>query len=325
MRPDPARNLALRRYAKLVAGCTFGLLLAGGMVTSTGSGLAVPDWPLSFGQVMPPMQGGVLYEHGHRMVASAVGLLIVVEALWLARVEPRAWVRRLGWLALAGVVVQGLLGGLTVLLRLPESVSVSHAGVAQLVFGVTVTIALATSRGWLEAAGEGRPLDARTPALATLAAATTVVVYLQILLGAVVRHAGAGLAIPTFPLAYGRLVPPLASWPVRLHYAHRVGALVVALAAGWCALRAWGFRRAAPRVARTGYALAALVVVQIALGGWTIVSHKAAWIATLHLGVGALVFASSLVLAVRARRHVRLAPAPAGALLEPRVVAGGPG
>ncbi|MGH7565333.1 MAG: COX15/CtaA family protein, partial [Gemmatimonadota bacterium] len=136
-------------YTKLVAGCTFLLLLAGGMVTSTGSGLAVPDWPLSFGRVMPAMEGGVLYEHGHRMVATFVGALIVVEALWLWRAEPRRWVRMLGWIALGGVIVQGILGGLTVLLGLPDPVSVSHAALAEIVFGITVTIAVARSRSWL--------------------------------------------------------------------------------------------------------------------------------------------------------------------------------
>ena len=119
---------ALRRYTKLVAGSTFLLLLAGGMVTSTGSGLAVPDWPLSYGQWMPAMEGGVLYEHGHRLIAGFVGALIAMEALWLGRRETRVWVRRLGWLALGGVVLQALLGGATVLLRLPDPVSIAHAG-----------------------------------------------------------------------------------------------------------------------------------------------------------------------------------------------------
>ena len=172
---------ALRVYAKLVAGCTFLLLLAGGMVTSTGSGLAVPDWPLSFGKVMPAMEGGVLYEHGHRMVATFVGALIVVEALWLWRAEPRGWVRRLGWLALAGVIVQGALGGLTVLLGLPDPVSVAHAGLAEIVFGLTVTIALARSRGWIAkpaTALDSRPAPSRWPPSPAWRS------YAQILLGA---------------------------------------------------------------------------------------------------------------------------------------------
>lgn len=311
---------ALRVYTKLVAACTFLLLLAGGMVTSTGSGLAVPDWPLSFGQVMPAMQGGVLYEHGHRMVATFVGVLIVVEAVWLWRAEPRRWVRMLGWLGLGGVIVQGLLGGLTVLLRLPDPVSISHAVLGQLVFGVTVAIAVARSRGWVEG-GPVEALDSSAPSLYSLAVVATASIWLQILLGAVVRHSGAGLAIPTFPLAYGRIVPPLESFPVAIHFAHRTGAVVVALVSFWVAFRVARRHRDVPRLLRPAGLLALLVVVQIALGGWVILSYKAAWVTTAHLGVGALLFATALTLALRTRRHLALAPAPAHPPIQPRLEA----
>ncbi|HEY7473251.1 MAG TPA: COX15/CtaA family protein [Gemmatimonadota bacterium] len=305
---------ALRSYTKLVAACTFLLLLAGGMVTSTGSGLAVPDWPLSFGEVMPAMQGGVLYEHGHRMVASFVGALVVIEALWLWRAEPRAWVRRLGWLVLAGVIVQGALGGLTVLLRLPDPVSVAHAGLAEIVFGLTVAIALARSRSWI-ADGPPRALDLEAPPLSTLAAGACVAIYVQILVGAVVRHTGAGLAIPTFPLAFGRIAPPLESFPVAIHFAHRVGAVIVALLVAWTFARAVRRHRSSELLIRPAAVLALLVFAQVGLGGWVILSYKAAWVTTAHLGTGALLFATSLVLALRARRHLALAPMP----LEPSI------
>jgi len=310
---------ALRIYTRLVAACTFLLLLAGGMVTSTASGLAVPDWPLSFGQWMPPMEGGVFYEHGHRMIASFVGLLIVIEAIWLARVEERRWVRALGWAALAGVVVQGLLGGLTVLLRLPDAVSVSHAGLAQLVFGLTVTIAVVSSRGWAGAADPPRPVDRRAPSVVQLAALVAALVFVQILLGAVVRHTGAGLAIPTFPLAYGQWVPPLESFPVQIHFAHRVGALVVAAAALWASARVLSAHRDVPELARPAGVLAGLIAFQIALGGWTILSHKHPWVTTAHLGVGALLFGTALVLALRAGRVLALPPAAARAPARRRI------
>lgn len=309
---------ALRAYTKLVAICTFLLLLAGGMVTSTGSGLAVPDWPLSFGRVMPAMEGGVLYEHGHRMIATFVGALIVVEALWLWRSESRGWVRTLGWLALGGVIVQGLLGGLTVLLRLPDAVSISHAGLAQLVFGLTVAIAVARSREWTEG-GPADSLDLAVPSLFALAVGATAVTWLQILLGAVVRHSGAGLAIPTFPLAYGRLVPPLESFPVAIHFAHRVGAVLVTLAIAWVVARTLRGHRQDPRLVRPAVLLGVLIALQIGLGGWVILSYKAAWVTTAHLGTGALLLAVSLVLALRARRHLSLAPAPAHPPIEPHL------
>jgi cytochrome c oxidase assembly protein subunit 15 len=307
----------LRRATYLVAGATFVLLLAGGMVTSTGSGLAVPDWPLSFGQVMPEMRGGVLYEHGHRMIASLVGLLIVIEAIWLQRVEPRTWVRRLAWVAVAGVVVQGLLGGLTVLLKLPDPISIAHAGLAELVFVLTVAIAIACSHGWARASELAPGIDCRVPALPTLAAALAFLVWLQILLGAWMRHSGAGLAIPTFPLAYGEIIPPLASRPVAVHFAHRVGGVLVALAALWVAGRAWRDHRDEPWLVRPALLLVVLVAGQIGLGGWTVLAHKHPWVATAHLGTGAFLFATSVVLALRAYRRLRLSPAPVHPPLEP--------
>jgi cytochrome c oxidase assembly protein subunit 15 len=293
-------TVQLRRYTKFVAAATFMLLLAGGMVTSTGSGLAVPDWPLSFGRVMPPMQGGVLYEHGHRMIATFVGLLIVIEAVWLWRSEPRRWVKRLGGIALVGVVVQGLLGGLTVLLRLPDSVSIGHAVVAELVFAITVAIAVACSVGWQHARTKDHTINHAVPVLASITAG---IVLVQIALGAAVRHTGAGLAIPDFPLAYGQLVPPLDSGPVALHFAHRVGALVVTAAVGLTALRVFRPRPVEPYLVRPTIVMLALVCIQIALGGWTVLSFKAAGVATAHLGVGALLWGTALVLAMRAGRE----------------------
>ncbi|HET6362565.1 MAG TPA: COX15/CtaA family protein [Gemmatimonadota bacterium] len=307
---------ALGAYTKLVAGCTFLLLLAGAMVTSTGSGLAVPDWPLSFGKIMPAMEGGVLYEHGHRMVATFVGALIVVEALWLWRVEPRRWVRALGWLALGGVVLQGALGGLTVLLGLPDAVSVSHAALAELVFGLTVTIAVVRSRTWLED-GPAQAVDADVPSLFSLAALACAAIYLQILIGAIVRHTGAGLAIPTFPLAFGRVIPPLDSFPVAIHFAHRVGAIVVAVPVAWVAARALRCHGNLPRIVRPALLLLALLAVQVGLGAWVILSYKSAWVTSAHLGTGALLFATALTLALRSRRYVALAPAPAHPPIRP--------
>jgi cytochrome c oxidase assembly protein subunit 15 len=316
-----AASPALRRYAKLVATCTWILLLAGGMVTSTGSGLSVPDWPLSFGQVMPEMEGGVLYEHGHRMIASFVGFLIVVLAIALQRSAVPRRLRVLGWLAVGLVILQGVLGGLTVLLRLPDPVSIAHAGLAELVFGLMVVIALVTSSGWARMQTLEPRVDRRMIPLVRLAAGVAVLIWLQILLGAWVRHAGAGLAIPTFPLAYGHIVPPLESKPVIIHYAHRVGGVVVALAVSWAAVRTWRDHGDEGWLARPAALLAALVPVQIALGGWIVLAHKHPWVATFHLGTGALLFATAIVLAARARCRLRLAPAAAAPPIEPIPVA----
>jgi protoheme IX farnesyltransferase len=286
------------RYTVLVAAATVVLLAAGGLVTSTGSGLAVPDWPLSFGRLLPEMTGGVLFEHGHRLVAAGVGLLTVVLAGWFARREPRPWVRRLAWAALAAVVVQGLLGGLTVLLRLPLAVSVAHACLAQAFFAIVVLLTLATSRGF---PGAARPLalSPGTP-LPILAAATAALVYAQLILGALVRHTGAGLAIPDFPLALGRLVPPLLSVPIALHFAHRAGAALVAGSVLWLVVRVLRRHRDRADLVRPALLAAGLVVLQIALGAVTVLTRLAVVPATLHVVAGALLLAACLVLSARA-------------------------
>ncbi|MSV30846.1 MAG: hypothetical protein EXQ52_19180, partial [Bryobacterales bacterium] len=138
-------NVWLHRYSVLLAVCTLLLVVAGGLVTSNDAGLSVPDWPLSYGKLMPVMEGGIFYEHGHRMVATTVGFLTIILAVWIWRVESRPWMRHLGFAALAAVIAQGLLGGMTVIFMLPKPVSISHACLAQLFFSTTVSIALFTS------------------------------------------------------------------------------------------------------------------------------------------------------------------------------------
>jgi cytochrome c oxidase assembly protein subunit 15 len=181
----------LHRYAILLAVCTLFLVVAGASVTSKEAGLSVPDWPLSYGQVMPQMTGGVFFEHGHRMVATAVGFMTIILAVWLARVETRRWMKILGFAALGGVIFQGLLGGLTVKLLLPPAVSVCHACLAQLFFSTTVVIAVFTSKNWLS--GPEIVEDHGWPSLRSLAIVTPVMVLAQIALGAAFRHRAIGV------------------------------------------------------------------------------------------------------------------------------------
>jgi cytochrome c oxidase assembly protein subunit 15 len=313
--PDPNRMLVpptfdpwRHRFTVLLAAATVVLLAAGALVTSTGSGLSVPDWPMSFGRVMPPMIGGVLFEHGHRMVASAVGALTVVLAFWYARRETRRGVRTLAWTALAAVVAQGVLGGLTVLLRLPPAVSVLHACLAQGYFGLVVTLALVTSRGWLEQRPPVDPRDDR-PALFLPAATAASLVYAQLALGALMRHTGAGLAIPDFPLAFGQLLPPLVSLAIAVHFAHRVMALVVTAAVFWLAARA-GRRPERLDLVIPARLAAVLVVIQIMLGAASVLSRLAVVPTVAHLVNGALLLSTLLVVALRAAdRGPGLAPA----------------
>ena len=157
----------LHRFAQFVAGCTVLLVLAGSLVTSTGSGLAVPDWPTTYGWNMftfPPSKwvGGIFYEHGHRLIASTVGFLTIILAVWLWLREPRRWMRWLGVGALGAVIAQGVLGGLTVLFFLPAAISTAHAGLAEIFFCLAVAIALFTSPRWIEGDGTARTTAIRT-------------------------------------------------------------------------------------------------------------------------------------------------------------------
>jgi cytochrome c oxidase assembly protein subunit 15 len=300
----------LHLYARLVAVATLVLIVAGAMVTSTGSGLAVPDWPTSYGYNMftfplSYMVGGIFYEHGHRLIASTVGFLTIILAVWLwLRTGTPRWLRRLGVMALAAVILQGVLGGITVLYFLPAPVSIGHAGLAQIFFCLTVSIALFTSHGW--STGYRRPdlgtdtVDDRR--LRRLTRATAGLIYVQILLGATMRHTGAGLAIPDFPLAFGRLIPGDWNAAIAIHYAHRLGALVAAAVVLVTASHI--FRHHAGNRALRGpvILLAVLIAIQVTLGAYVIWTGKAVPINSAHVATGALVLATSVVLALRAHR-----------------------
>jgi cytochrome c oxidase assembly protein subunit 15 len=307
------RPTGLHRLAVVTAGATFVLLFVGGLVTSTGSGLAVPDWPLSFGQVFPRMEGGVLSEHGHRLVAALVGCLTLVLALWTVVREPRPGVRALALLALFAVVLQGVLGGVTVLYQLPTAVSVTHACLAQTFFCLTVALALVTGPGWQRPPAVA--LDPRSP-VPTAATLATAVVFAQLVLGALVRHLHAGLAIPDFPLAFGRVIPPLVTTHVTVHFAHRVGALVVTASVVGLAVLVLRARPAPAALRRPALAAVGLLAVQLTLGALVIWSRRSVVPTTAHLAVGAALLATCLVVALRAGRLA--APAPRGALLHVR-------
>lgn len=305
----------LNVFSRVVALSTLILIFAGGLVTSTGSGLSVPDWPNTYGWFMfsfplEKMVGGIFYEHGHRLIASTVGLFMVILAAWLWRSEPRRWVRRLGVLALAAVIVQGILGGITVLWFLPEPISISHAALAQIVFCLTVSIAVFTSRGWLQeyrpstALGTGGAAtampDDRT--LRRIAIATTGMIFVQILMGATMRHTEAGLAIPDFPLAFGHVVPPLWDARIAIHFAHRVGALLVTLLILATTSHVLFHHGRRPELRRPALLLLVLLCTQVTLGAYVIWTAKQFVVNSAHVATGAMVLGTSLVLTLRAHR-----------------------
>lgn len=283
----------LRRWTKLTAGSTLFLIFAGAMVTSTGSGLAVPDWPLSYGMVNPPMVGGIFYEHGHRAIATLVGLFTLIQAFWLQRREPKRFLRILGWVSLAVVIIQGIFGGVTVLLLLPPAASVTHAALAELFLAINVAIAFYASRTWVNLRSSATVVDNR--AIATVLAGA---VYIQILLGALMRHLGLGLVIPDFPLSLNRIVPPLNAWPILLAYSHRVGAFLIAGLIFWLVIRA--YRSGSRAQALLAGALGAGVMIQIVLGAYTIWTAKQPLVTSLHVVTGALLLAVSVAYALTA-------------------------
>ena len=283
----PNRNV--HGFAIFTAGCTFLLLIAGALVTSNDAGLAVPDWPLSYGSLMPPMVGGIFYEHGHRMVATFVGLLSIVLAVWLWRVEPRRWLRWLGVSALGAVIGQGILGGLTVLFFLPPAISSAHAALAQLFFCTIVSIALFTSAWWEHA----RPAaaDPGGPGIHSLAAAAAAATLGQLILGAAFRHKGFGI-IP-----------------------HLVGAAVVTVS---IFALAWALRRrfaGVPILRSASRLLHVLIGMQLLLGGaaWWSRVYAAPFpqpipvmvsLTVIHTVMGALVLASTVLLTLACYRIV---------------------
>ena len=303
-----AQGRGLHRFAVTLAGLVVLLIAAGALVKSKEAGLSVPDWPLSYGSLNPPKWWtleNVRAEHGHRLIAGTVALLTVLLAVQFRRHETRVWVRRVAYLAVVAVFAQALLGGITVLMFLPPAVSVSHAALAQLFLGLIVTLAIATSRVWLRADFTLQRMSARRR-VARLAAAATGMVYLQILLGAVMRHTGAGLAIPDFPLVFGGLVPPRFDGGVAIHYAHRLGALValvLVVALVWQVLRRFHDERGLVLPAVT---LAMLVMVQIGLGGAVVLTGRAVVPNTVHVAVGALILANSVAMTLCAWRGVRV-------------------
>ena len=295
----------LHRFSKFLAASTVVLILAGSLVTSHDAGLSVPDWPTSYGWNMftfPPSMwvANILYEHGHRLIASSVGFLTIILAVWLWVADSRRWLRWMGVAALAAVIAQGVLGGLTVMFFLPAPISTAHAGLAEIFFCMTVAIALFTSPGWI-AAGAGLP-DNDDAALRRIATATTVLIYSQILIGATMRHTGAGLAIPDFPLMFGHIIPDHWSGPIAIHFAHRLGALVVTAAI----LGVFAYVRAHHRdragLTRPAALMLALVAVQVTLGALTVLSQRNPWINSFHVVVGALVLTTSLVTTLRSWR-----------------------
>lgn len=317
-------------FAVLTACATFPLIFMGGLVTSHQAGMSVPDWPNSYGYNMflfPPRLwiGGILYEHTHRLMGTVVGLLSIALVVAAFRTKGAGrWQRWLALTVLGGVILQGVLGGLRVVL-VKLDLAIVHACVAQAFFCLAAFVAVVTSRWWHTAHEHSAEGGVRLP-LVVLGACTVAVIYVQLIVGAMMRHYQAGLAIPDLPLAYGHLLPPMnqqqldavnylrvrqynleavSLGQVWIHFAHRFGALLVTvlvLALAATVLRRY---RMHPRLLRPAALLVVLLAAQLTLGMLTVLLGKPADVASAHVAVGALVLVTSFVLTVRAARLYR--------------------
>jgi cytochrome c oxidase assembly protein subunit 15 len=311
----------LHRFAWFTSIATLLLIWSGGLVTSKGVGLAVPDWPTTFGYNMflfpiSKWVGGIFFEHTHRLIASTVGFLTIILAIWIWRIDGRRWVRNLGWAALGAVILQGVLGGLRVTL-LKDEIGVFHALLAQAFLGILIVITLSTSKLWQRicvtdfAASTTRPLF-------RIVISTTILIYLQLGLGATMRHQHRDLSILDFPLAYRAIIPDtsearlaeinawrdaralsdVTAFQIWLQLTHRFVALLIAAGVIAALILARKTGRGAGMLSRFTDTWFLLLACQITLGAWVIWSNKAADIATTHVAVGATIFALGVALSV---------------------------
>jgi cytochrome c oxidase assembly protein subunit 15 len=302
------RRVALHYWCLATLAMTFVLLCSGGLVTSKGVGMSVPDWPTTFGYNMfffpiSSWLGGIFHEHLHRLIASGIGLMTMILTISMLAVEPRRWVKNLAVIAFVAVCIQGLLGGLRVSLFKNE-IGIFHGMLAQSFFCLLGILTISTSPSFLRGKWD---IFLPHPFLKKIVLLSTALIFLQLALGASMRHAHLGLSIPDFPLAYGKILPntdantidqinearladsqmPTTSTQIWLQMAHRVMAFIILGAIITVAVIV--FSNPIARSAST-WSMVWLVMIlcQVGLGAWTIWSNKAADVATAHMALGAL-------------------------------------
>ena len=281
------------------------LLFAGGMTTSIKAGMAFLDWPLSNGSINPDgwlTESDKMAEHSHRLLGMKIGLLSIALLIWTYLRESREWVRTLARVLVWVVILQGVLGGSRVRFDqlnimsennlLAQSFAVMHACGAMIVLGILVALTLANTRRWIESTAG---LDLAMPrGVKRWGIIATAAIFLQILVGAIMRHADAGLAIPTFPLASANSVfPAYWSFGIGIHFAHRIGAIIVTVILLLFLGKLWGSPSAKRALGYGALLVAAILGLQIFLGALTIWTLKNPYAATAHQLVGAFLLAST--------------------------------
>ena len=299
-------------FAALGSAWVFVLVTLGAFTTSIGAGMAFPDWPLSNGSVNPDgwlTDIAMFAEHSHRLSGALMGFITIGLALWLHFKEERPWLRKLGWWALAIVVIQGLIGGKRVLLdslnvpgfhmTLGQMLRIPHGVLAQVFVVILFAIAAGLSRAWIE--GTAIATSERTRRLGFWC---VTLVFAQLIIAATMRHNYAGLAIPYFPLstADGALLPATWDFRVVLHFMHRVMAAVIGVGIAWYGHVLWRDLGAPKLLRALGIFLVALVALQIYLGAQIIWTGRSAYMTTGHVTVGALTLATTFLVAFFSHR-----------------------
>ena len=303
----PSSDIWLRRFSKLTVFSTLFLIFAGALVKSHEVGLSVPDWPTTYGKQMfafplSDMVGGIFYEHGHRIIATIVGFFTMIQAIWLGFSHHPNWLKKLGFFALAMVIIQGLFGGITVLFFLPPLVSIIHGILAQTFFIMTIIIAYSMSQE-----RENRVDNGMVQAIRKGALLMGGLVYIQLILGALMRHTGSGLAIPDFPTMGGMWIPTFSSemmtninyilfdldldsvskGQVIIHFIHRLGAVIVTGTIGYFYAKYGEIIKASQRSKAVFISIIVIVIIQFSLGVLTVLSARSPYIASFHVVTGA--------------------------------------
>ena len=300
-------NIAARRLSKVIVLLTLSLIFVGALIKSHEVGLSVPDWPTSYGKQMfsfpfSEMVGGIFYEHGHRLFATIVGFFTLIQFIVLSFTDHPMWVKKMSFIALVLVITQGFLGGMTVIFFLPPQISILHGVLAQIFFISIIFIAYSLSDSRLNKKKESFPLFIKRGALII-----TLLVFVQLVLGALVRHTSSGLAIPDFPKMGGMWIPTfsdnmvnninvelfdknldmVSKWQVVIHFLHRLGAFIITLALTFFVYK---FRKMVEKNSTESKILilfSVLLFIQIILGASTVITEKLPFVASFHVVTGA--------------------------------------
>ena len=306
-------NTAVRRLSKIIVIMTLSLIFVGALIKSHEVGLSVPDWPTSYGKQMfsfpfSDMVGGIFYEHGHRLFATIVGFFTLLQFIALSFTNHPSWIKKMSFVALVLVIAQGILGGMTVIFFLPPQISIIHGVLAQIFFVSIIFIAYGLSVSRVNKNRDPYPLFIRRAALII-----TLLVFVQLILGALMRHTSSGLAIPDFPKMGGLWVPTfsdnminninaelfdrnldmVSKWQVVIHFLHRLGAFIITLALSFFIYKFRNMVKKNSIESKTLFSISVLLLIQIILGASTVITERLPFVASFHVVTGAALLGCS--------------------------------